>query len=90
MAVGQSRFNYIEITNEGLVIKTNPNEANFLFWNDIFNEYGRYWTPKIFTYNSMAVKVPLAILCSLLLIIGFCKLIGLCSRQHKRRKSMAP
>lgn len=89
-AVAKNRFNYIDITNEGLLIKSNPNEANFNFWNDIFEEYGRYWTPKTFSYNSMAVKVPLVILCSLLLLIGCCKLIGLCSRQNKRRKSMAP
>lgn len=86
----KTKFNYFDITNDGLVMKTNPNEANHKFWNDIFEEYSQYWTPKIFTYNSMAVKVPLAILCSLLLLIGFCKLIGMCKRQNKRRKSMAP
>lgn len=89
-AVGKTRFNYIDITNDGLVIRADPNDANYVFWNGIFNEYSKHWTPKIFAYNSMAVKVPLAVLCSLLLLIGFCKLIGCCTRQHKRRKSMAP
>lgn len=90
LPLAYGRFNYIDITNDGLVIKSNPNEANYKFWSDILEEYAPYWTPKVFTYNSMAVKVPLAILCSLLVMIGFCKLIGCCSRRHKRRKSMAP
>ena len=32
-------MNYFDITNDGIVLGTNPNEDRIQFWTDIFKEY---------------------------------------------------
>lgn len=79
-----NQYNYIDITNDGLVVKINLNAERMNFWSKILNEYDHYWQRKEFSLNSLAVKVPLAILTSLLLSILCCKGIAACWNRRQK------
>lgn len=82
-AANETQYNYFDITNDGIVIKTNPNYDHMQFWNGIFDQYSVHWQIREFNLNSLAVKVPLMLLASLLLTIGLCKSVKIFYKKHK-------
>lgn len=81
------QYNYLDITNNGIESKLNPNRERIEFWNQIFDKYSVHWQIREFNINSLAVKVPLMLLASLLLLILCCKTVKICMR--KNRKTIA-
>lgn len=81
------QYNYLDITNNGIESKLNPNRERIEFWNEIFDKYSVHWQIREFNINSLAVKVPLILLASLLLLILCCKTVKICMR--KNRKTIA-
>ncbi|XP_031622630.1 esterase E4-like [Contarinia nasturtii] len=79
-------YHYLDITNHGIIAKINPNRKRIEFWNDIFEKYSVHWQTREFNLNSLAVKIPLLLLASLLSAIFCCKGISMCLK--KNRKSM--
>lgn len=78
-------YNYMDITNNGIETKTNPNRQRIEFWNDIFEAYSVHWQTREFNLNSLAVKLPLLVLSLLLASIFCCKGIKMCLRKaHKK------
>lgn len=81
------RYYYLDITNNGIVTKIDPNQKRITFWDDIFDMYSAHWQTREFNLNSLAVKIPLLLLATLLSGIFCCKGIKMCLK--KNRKSMA-
>ncbi|XP_055320352.1 esterase B1-like [Sitodiplosis mosellana] len=86
-AADTDQYHYLDITNDGVVMKFDPNRKRIKFWNDIFETYSAHWQTREFNLNSLAVKIPLLLLASLLSGIFCCKGINMCLK--KNRKSMA-
>lgn len=80
-------YHYLDITNDGVIPKINPNRKRIEFWNNIFEKYSPHWQTREFNLNSLAVKIPLLLLVLLLSSIFCCKVIRMCL--NKNRKSMA-
>lgn len=79
-------YNYLDVTNRGIIAKINPNRKRIEFWNDIFEKYSAHWRVREFNINSLAVKIPLLLLATLLSTIFLCKGVNMCLK--KNRKSM--
>lgn len=79
-------YQYLDITNDGVITKLNPNRKRIDFWDDIFETYSAHWQTREFNLNSLAVKIPLLLLAVLLSSILCCKGINKCLK--KNRKSM--
>lgn len=80
-------YNYLDITNNGVEIRTNINRHRIEFWDDIFDAYSVHWQTREFNLNSLAVKIPLLMLTLLLTSIFCCKGIKMCY-QKTHNKSL--
>lgn len=59
------------------------------FWNDIFKEHHKLWQPKHkFSFNVLAVKIPLAVLAGFILTIIISKIIGVYVRRKKNNNKI--
>lgn len=81
-------FNFLDITNKGVIVKSNPNRERIEFWDDIFDTYSQHWQTREFNINSLAVKIPLLMLALLLSSILGCKGIKICLRRNNKSISV--
>lgn len=80
----ESQYNYLDVTNDGIIVKSNPNQEHIEFWNGVFDLYSAHWQTREFNWNSLAVKVPLMLLATLLLTILSCKSIRIVLRRKRQ------
>lgn len=81
-------LNYVEITNDGLIAKQEPKAETVAFWNDIFKDNHKLWQPKRkFSFNTLAIKIPLAVLAGFILTIIVSKVIGVYVSRKKRNSN---
>lgn len=83
-AANEPEYYYFDITNDGIAPKCNPNREHVQFWNGVFELYSAHWQTREFNLNSLAVKVPLMLLVTLILSILFCKSVKLFLRKKRR------
>lgn len=83
------QYNYIDLSNDGLKIKSNPNWEHVQFWDAIINDYSKHWQKKVFSFDSLAVKIPFAVLSFLLLSIILFKVIHVLIYGRKKGSSIA-
>lgn len=83
-AANEPEYNYFDITNDGIAPKCNPNQEHVRFWNGVFELYSAHWQIREFNLNSLAVKVPLILLVTLILSILFCKSVKMFLRKKRR------